>query len=190
VNCITFAFKPATAVNRSSQYASAVTPPLPNWQWAGASPSNTVWQGDNALCPHLPETDMNKLSTTILVAALAAGAQLAHADTAIDAAPQAKVRFADLDLDRVEGAAALYDRLHAAAQSVCGPLANDLANLSRYKACITETVSVAVARIDKPTLTRYARTQLDGHNALLSRIVQRSLRGSLTETSNTGIAGG
>ena len=132
---------------------------------------------------------MNKLSTTILVAALAAGAQLAHADTAIDAAPQAKVRFADLDLDRVEGAAALYDRLHAAAQSVCGPLANDLANLPRYKACITETVSVAVARIDKPTLTRYARTQLDGgHNALLSGIVQRSLRGGLAETSNAGIA--
>jgi UrcA family protein len=132
---------------------------------------------------------MNKLSTAILMAALAAGAQLAHADTAINAAPQAKVRFADLDLDRVEGAAALYDRLHAAAQSVCGPLANDLAHLSRYKACITETVSVAVARIDKPTLTRYARTQLDGHNALLSGIVQRSLRGSLTETSNTGNTG-
>jgi UrcA family protein len=177
VNCITFAFKPARAVKRSSQSASAVTPPLPNWQWANASQLN-------------PETDMNKLSTTILMAALAAGAQLAHADTAIDAAPQAKVRFADLDLDRVEGAAALYDRLHAAAPSVCGPLANDLANLSRYKACITETLSVTVARIDKPTLTRYARTQLDGHNALLSRIVQRSLRGSLTETSNTGIAGG
>ena len=132
---------------------------------------------------------MNKLSTTILMAALAAGAQLAHADTAIDAAPQVKVRFADLDLDRVEGAAALYDRLHAAAQRVCGPLANDLAHLSRYKACITDTVSVVVAQIDKPTLTRYARAQLDGHNALLSGIVQRSLHGSPAETSNTSIAG-
>jgi UrcA family protein len=116
---------------------------------------------------------MNKLTTTILAAALAAGAQLAHADTVDGGAPQAKVHFNDLDLNRVEGAATLYDRLHRAAQSVCAPLANDLPNLWRYTACITETVSIAVVQIDKPALTMYYARQVNGRSPAPSQIAQR-----------------
>jgi UrcA family protein len=116
---------------------------------------------------------MNKLTTTILAAALAAGAQLAHADTVDGGVPQVKVYFNDLDLSRVEGAATLYGRLHRAAQSVCAPLANDLANLWRYKACITEAVSIAVVQIDKPALTMYYARQVNGRSPAPSQIAQR-----------------
>jgi len=141
--------------------------------WWNLRAALSVARATEKASQHFLETDMNRLTTTILTTMLAAGAQLAHADVALDSPPQIKVQFADLDLTRVEGAAALYRRLHSAAQSVCAPLANDLARLDRYKACIADAVSVAVAEVDKPALTMYYRTQINGSSPTLARIAQR-----------------
>jgi UrcA family protein len=120
---------------------------------------------------------MKTLTAMILVAALGAGAQLAHADVAEDlrqfahAEPaddprlHTAVKFADLDLTQPEGAAALYGRMHAAAEHVCASLQrSERTSIRRYNACITEAISAAVTKLNRPVLTTYYRTTL-GRNA-------------------------
>ena len=108
---------------------------------------------------------MYRLTTTITMLGLGLISQLAHAD-----APQDvhlfNVHFADLDLTRSEGAAVLYQRLEAAAKSVCSSLdARDLASQMRSRGCVQTAIGSAVAKVDQPALTAYYRAQFKGRNA-------------------------
>jgi UrcA family protein len=83
----------------------------------------------------------------------------AHADS--DSVPTMTVKYGDLDLTRVEGAAALYQRLEHAARTVCAPLnpVGMLAGLDAersYEACLNKAVSESVSKVNKPLLTNYA----------------------------------
>jgi UrcA family protein len=78
------------------------------------------------------------------------------------------VHFADLDLTRSEGAAVLYQRLEAAAKSVCASLdARDVASQMRLRECVRTAIGSAVAKVDRPTLTAYYKARTNDRNAAI-----------------------
>jgi len=110
---------------------------------------------------------MYRLTTTIIMFGLGLGSPLTYA-----APPQevhfVEVHFSDLDLTRSEGAAALYQRLGAAAKTVCASLdARDLASQMRFKECVQSAVGSAIAKIDRPVLTAYYKAHTNRGNATI-----------------------
>jgi UrcA family protein len=75
-----------------------------------------------------------------------------------------RVRFEDLHLSRKDDVKVLYQRIRAAADSVCSPLAHThrLAMHRKWLDCRALEVANAVAKIDHPLLTEYRR-QLTSH---------------------------
>src|SRR5271166_2256631 len=119
----------------------------------------------------LKEIEMNK-SMTIAIRAIAIGAVVAlgfGAESATAAGPsndqpvsdgakQYVVRFADLDLSKMTGATALYVRLQHAARAVCDPReGRELAFDTRFRACVDQAVTSAVARVNSPLVSEYHR---------------------------------
>jgi len=78
----------------------------------------------------------------------------AHAD---EAPKSLRVQFADLDLSREAGAAALFNRLKGAARAVCSAHSGGttLRDKQQHAACLEFALSNAVARVDRPELTEY-----------------------------------
>src|SRR5438477_435182 len=65
------------------------------------------------------------------------------------------VRFADLDLSRMDGARTLMHRIRAAARDVCSPepsRTTDFAEMSDYRQCMIEAMDGAVAQAGSPLL--------------------------------------
>jgi len=75
-----------------------------------------------------------------------------------------RVRCEDLNLSRKDNVKVLYQRIRAAADSVCSPLAHThrLAMHRKWLDCRAIEISRAVAEIDDPRLTEYHR-QLTSH---------------------------
>ncbi len=103
------------------------------------------------------------LPTIVLVAAIGSGARGALADDAklgrsLD--PAATVHFADLNPSTAEGVRALYDRITAATQTVCGPSYSTWdANAHRnWKSCYRATIAHTVRQINRPRLTALQQT--------------------------------
>ena len=69
-----------------------------------------------------------------------------------------KVSYADLDLEKYEGAKTLYRRLQQASRQVCGGrgLGGDrsISTLAETRRCYQEALSDAVAEIDNDLLTQ------------------------------------
>lgn len=122
--------------------------------------------GKTAESTHL-EIPMNRITTTILAFALAAGAQIAHGADPTDAARRhIVVHFSDLNPTSIEGATTLYRRLQSAAENVCTQGdTRDLASASRVKTCVSAAISAAVADIDQPSLTAHYRAKNGYANA-------------------------
>jgi UrcA family protein len=117
---------------------------------------------------------MKRFALTILIAAQCLGGQLAHADSSSASAPHVVVRFADLDLARAEGVAALYTRLSGAAREVCAPLeSRELERARRFRACVADALATAVAEVDRPLLSSYYREKLGGHAAARPQVATR-----------------
>jgi UrcA family protein len=76
-------------------------------------------------------------------------AAAAHAQPAPEAAPSQAVSYRDLDLSRPDGQRELMARVHAAAESVCGPAptATDLARNTAYRSCLKTAESSASAQM-------------------------------------------
>ena len=104
---------------------------------------------------------MYRFTTLTMILALALIHQSANADPA-----QVAVRFSDLDLTRVEGAAVLYRRLKRAAETVCTPVeGRGLTNARIFKKCVDSGVEAAVIQVDRPMLTAYYHA-LTGNGAI------------------------
>jgi UrcA family protein len=87
---------------------------------------------------------------------------------ASDDAPKSQtVQFADLDLSKPEGAAALFGRIKGAARAVCSAHSKGRlpADKQRYAACVEFAVSNAVTRIDEPVLTDYVASRSGQKNS-------------------------
>lgn len=85
----------------------------------------------------------------LAVSAEPAGAQIMfHHD-------RTTVSFKDLDLRTPAGAQALMRRLHRASEEVCGPAwsAWGPGDEDWKRECVSETLSAAVARVNRPMLT-------------------------------------
>ena len=68
--------------------------------------------------------------------------------------PSVTVSYADLDLSNPAGAHTLYQRIKAAASTVCAPLeSKELKRNRLWRDCYEQAVSNAVATINRPTLT-------------------------------------
>jgi len=71
-----------------------------------------------------------------------------------------KVIYSDLNLDRAEGIAALYQRVHAAAARVCSPTESRETGLSyTSQSCIADATSRAVMTINNPALSAYSNAR-------------------------------
>ena len=107
---------------------------------------------------------MYRLTTAITLFGLGLGAQLTYATPPQDVHFVA-VRFSDLDLTRSEGAAVLYQRLQAAAKTVCVSLdARDLASRMRFRDCVQTGIGSAIVKIDWPVLTAYYKAHTNGRD--------------------------
>ena len=97
-------------------------------------------------------------------AALASAVSLSNDQAVTEAQLQQVVRFPDLDISRIEGAAALYARLRGAARAVCEPLeSREIALAAKHRACIDKAITDAVASVNRPLLSQYhqLRTKSD-----------------------------
>jgi UrcA family protein len=82
------------------------------------------------------------------------------------------VPFDDLNLNRYEGAAAMYDRLDHAAKRVCATQrGTTLREQQQYAGCVQRAMQASIAELDRPVLSRYAQEH-DGKSGL-PRVVRR-----------------
>jgi UrcA family protein len=83
------------------------------------------------------------------------------------------VRFPDLDLSKVEGAAALYSRLNHAARVVCAPVQRpDIAGKTQYRLCLQQAVANAVASINRPMVWQYHETRTKGDKGTVVQLAK------------------
>ncbi len=81
---------------------------------------------------------------------------LAMADALVNVKSEV-VRYDDIRLISAVGAAVLYGRLHGAAERVCGGPIDSLqiVRQRRYRACVDDALSKAVADVNSPVLGKY-----------------------------------
>jgi UrcA family protein len=99
------------------------------------------------------KTAMHCTLLVVLICSLngVAGAGEANAEP-----PKRVVKFADLDLTRTTGAAALYARLRSAARLVCEPTGErSLQSIVLMRRCVEQSIERAVAAVNAPALTDY-----------------------------------
>jgi UrcA family protein len=98
-------------------------------------------------------TNLRRMTVSATFCALAAsfGAVCSAAD--INGAPQAIVKYGDLNVSSPQGAAVLYARILTAADRVCEPLDNrDLGSKARMAACVHKAIADAVTQVNQPAL--------------------------------------
>lgn len=83
---------------------------------------------------------------------------------------QRAVGYSDLDITAAAGARALYGRLKAAARQVCFQLDGKApVQRERYRACVAQAMSNAVASVNEPMLTEVYLARL-GRDASSARV--------------------
>jgi UrcA family protein len=97
---------------------------------------------------------------TVVVLSMASSALYADS-TPDEIRHSTTVHYADVNLNKTAGVAALYRRITAAASRVCGQRALTGSNypLPEYTRCYNEAIATAVARVDRPQLTAYYHAQ-------------------------------
>jgi UrcA family protein len=94
------------------------------------------------------------LTTAIFGAFALTGSAVSTAADNSDA-PQAVVKFADLNISTQQGAAALYGRIAAAADKVCNSYSVDIRDLvaqTRLNVCVHKAIADAVTNVGQPEL--------------------------------------
>jgi UrcA family protein len=89
----------------------------------------------------------------VLFGSAAVGAPWAQAQASDQDPPSKTVKFADLNLQTVEGAKVLYQRIRFAANEVCAPTGRDPVARVAAKVCIDTAIDNAVRAVDAPYLT-------------------------------------
>jgi UrcA family protein len=101
------------------------------------------------------------ISCTLFVALMSSLIGVAGAGESSNDPPKRTVHFADLDLSRSAGVAALYGRIRFAAREVCEPVRDrGLQSMSARTRCVTQAIARAVADVNVPTLTSYHLTRI------------------------------
>jgi len=108
------------------------------------------------------------LSAATALGFYAAGASAGtqHVQFVSDGVNKYIVRFPDLDLSKMDGAAALYVRLQHAAGIACNSLqSRDIGIAAKYRACMQHAVADAVASVNRPLLSQYHESRTNGGKA-------------------------
>jgi UrcA family protein len=84
---------------------------------------------------------------------------LAYAAAFADSPHSSTVHFRDLNLDRPQDVARLYNRITVAADRVCGPrsLTGSYYKTADYESCYADAIAQAVANVDHASVTSYYR---------------------------------
>jgi UrcA family protein len=102
-------------------------------------------------------TKVSKIDIALCCAFAAALLGLAGVSTATDSAPPAAhgktIHYADLDLTKPAGAAALYSRIRVAAREVCGFSGGDWPQSVIDRACVENAIDGAVMKVNSPALS-------------------------------------
>jgi UrcA family protein len=122
-------------------------------------------------------------TTTIAVRAMTIGlaavigCSAAHAsnvsknESATNEWHQYVVRFADVDLSRIDGAMTVYGRIRQAASAVCESLDSRVLGLmEKHRACVNQAIADAVASINRPLLSQYHQLRTKGDKAALVQL--------------------
>jgi UrcA family protein len=105
--------------------------------------------------------------------AAAASASTASNQFVSDGVNKYIVRFADLDLSKIDGAARLYSRLRHAAAIVCSPLdSRNLVMAAQYQVCVDQAIAGAVASVDRPMLSQYHESQSKGGKSAVTQLAR------------------
>ena len=97
-------------------------------------------------------TNLRRVIATAIFSALASGGA-ADCTAAGTDAPQAIVKYGDLNIASPQGAAALYTRIRAAAEQVCRSFdRRALASKELKDTCIHKAIADAVTKVDHPAL--------------------------------------
>jgi UrcA family protein len=92
--------------------------------------------------------------SSVAAMCFAGAAMVAHADNALESAPQHTVHYADLNLSTSVGASTLYRRIRAAAAQVCGDVYSRRFEEAREaQACVAHAVQVSVRSVNNAMLT-------------------------------------
>jgi UrcA family protein len=92
--------------------------------------------------------------TTFAAACLACVTIGARADETANVVAVRTVHYSDLNLNTQAGAAVLYNRIRAAAASVCGDVdSRQLSEAAAAKACVDRAISTSVKSVNSPKLT-------------------------------------
>jgi UrcA family protein len=96
-----------------------------------------------------------RLATATIFGVLALGCGALSIATELSDAPQAVVKFGDLNLSNRQGAATLYNRIVTAAHEVCKSFDTDIRGLASYAkldACVHKAIVDAVTKVGQPEL--------------------------------------
>jgi UrcA family protein len=105
--------------------------------------------------------------------AAAASASTANSQFVSDGVNKYIVRFPDLDLSKVDGAAVLYSRLRRAAAIVCSPLeSRSLGMAAQYQACFDHAIADAVASVGRPMLSQYHQSHTKGDKTAVAQLAR------------------
>ena len=83
------------------------------------------------------------------------------------------VRYADLDLSKTAGAAAVYSRISHAARIVCQSLDGRPLDMAvKYRSCLQQAVAKAVADVNSPLVSQYHESRTKGDKAGQVRLAE------------------
>jgi UrcA family protein len=128
----------------------------------------------------MKNSTIQAVRTVAICAAVALGFSAAGASAATskiqfvsDGVNKYVVRFPDLDLSRIDGAAALYTRVSYAAAIVCNSWrSRDLGIAAKYRACVAQAIADAVASVDRPLVSQYHESRTKGIKAAYVQLVK------------------
>jgi len=106
-------------------------------------------------------------SKNVLFAAAAASfasmAQMAQAADVINERPAQTVRYSDLNLNTDAGVVTLYNRIHHAAEQVCGNVdSRRLEQVAAAQACIDKAVAASVSAVGNVQLSQVLLAHFNG----------------------------
>jgi UrcA family protein len=128
----------------------------------------------------MKNTNIQAIRAVAICTAVALGFSAAGASAATskiqfvsDGVNKYVVRFSDLDLSKIDGAAALYTRLSYAAAIVCNSLrSRDLGIAAKYQACVAQAIANAVASVDRPLVSQYHESRTQSTKAAYVQLVR------------------
>jgi UrcA family protein len=89
----------------------------------------------------------------VLFGSAAVGTPWTSAQASEPPPPSKTVKFADLDIQTVEGAKVLYHRIRVAAAEVCEPIGRDAILREAAPQCVATAIDNAVKKVNAPYLT-------------------------------------